>query len=223
LKPTEMLNYRLLLIVMSTIVLSSCARTLEPSKVEDAIKADLTQQSDLSIKSFTCPSNVKIEPGSTFECAGELKPNGGFYVLVKQEDAARKVSWEVPNSWRLLNLAKLETEFKQKLQDQKQPELRVNCGGVYRATKPGDSFECKLLRKDKSDVVLVRVEPEGKVTWQEVRTLAAKPPTATAQSAATTNPSTPEASDSARSQLQKPTPGAYLGVKDQTGWAELGD
>jgi hypothetical protein len=45
-----------------------------------------------------------------------------------------------------------------------EPELRVNCGSTYRATKPGDSFECKLLQKGKSDTVLVRIELEGKLT-----------------------------------------------------------
>jgi hypothetical protein len=227
---------------IATIALSSCAKTLEASKIEEIIKADLNKQSGLSVKSITCPMGIKSEPGKTFECIGELDPDGGFFITVKQEDEQGRVSWEVPNSWRLLNLTQLEAEFKQKLMAKSQLEPKVDCGSGYRATKPGDSFECKLVqqlqqRKQlqepkseqtklqtklqqksslQSDTIVVRVEPEGNVTWQEVRILAAQPPT----SASVNKASNPSAKTQTSPSTDLPP---EVGIKDNTGWTQLSD
>lgn len=227
--------------LIATIALSSCAKTLESSKIEETIKADLNKQNGLSIKSITCPTEVKPEPGKTFECIGELDPDGGFFITVKQEDAQGNVSWEVPSSWRLLNLARLESEFKQKLADKSLSQPKIDCGGSYRATKPGDSFECKLVRQIQakrqkspqttpqptklppqppkksplqSETIVVRVEPQGTVTWQEVRIV--EPVTSTASNKPSGLPAKTQADTSRGLPSQ-------VGIKDDTGWTQLSE
>jgi hypothetical protein len=130
---------------ISAIVLSSCAKTLDARKIEETIKSELNNQGKLSVESITCPKGIKLQSGQSFECTGELKPDGGFFVTVTQTDDAGNVSWDVPNSWRLLNLSKLESEFRQTLAAKSTvPIQKIDCGGLYRPTKPGDSFECQL-------------------------------------------------------------------------------
>lgn len=132
---------------IGTLALSSCSKTLNGQEIERAIATDLSQRGRLSIQSLTCPKDIKLEQGKSFECVGQLEPEGGFYVVVTQQDNQGKVSWVVPSSWRLLNLAQLESEFQQKLQEQNQNVLKVDCGGIFRPTQVGDSFECQLQRK----------------------------------------------------------------------------
>lgn len=225
---------------IAAIALSSCAKTLEASKIEETIKADLNKQNGLSIKSITCPTDIKSESGKTFECIGELDPEGGFFVTVKQ-GAQGNVSWEVPSSWRLLNLVQLESEFKQKLTAKSQSDPKIDCGSDYRATKPGDSFECKLVRQIQtkpqqtnsqqiepqpksqpqkpplqSGTIVVRVEPQGTVTWQEVQILAAQSATATA--------SNKPSNLSAETQVDTSTPlSSEVGTRDESGWTQLND
>lgn len=210
---------KLFLLLTGAILLSSCEKTFDVSSLQEEIKTNLNQQSGISVKAVHCPNNIKIQPESTFECTGELNPDGGFFITVKQEQDG-KAKWEIPSSWRLLNLSELEAEFKQKLKASEQNGLRISCGNVYRATKPGDSFECQLLRKEKTDSILVKVEPEGQVKWQEVRTLTVPEKASKAGTTITTASTSPTSSPTQSDQSPVP-PGAT--VKDETGWAELND
>ncbi|MBW4520795.1 MAG: DUF4333 domain-containing protein [Scytolyngbya sp. HA4215-MV1] len=222
-------RYLSILAAIGTISLSACTKTLDVSQIETAIQADLSKRGRLSIQSITCPTDIKSEPGKSFECAGLLEPDGGFFVVVTQENDQGKVNWQVPNSWRLLNLSQLEAEIAQKLKPDAKSTLKIDCGGIYRPTQPGDSFECKLLRSSltppiqkfrkaqpnptpsPSATIVVRVEPEGKITWQEVRMVAAAPSKVIASPAAANNAqSTTELSPD-------------VGVKDDTGWTRLAD
>ncbi|MBW4579011.1 MAG: DUF4333 domain-containing protein [Tildeniella nuda ZEHNDER 1965/U140] len=172
-----------MLVCGSTIALAACAQTLDADKVETAIKTDLGKQAGLAVKAIHCPSDIKQAQGRSFECTGELEPDGGFFVTVQQQDDRGTVVWDVPNSWRLLNLATLEAQFQQVLQTQHGSKPTVNCGGRYRATKPGDSFECRLTRRtvpaktasnraaetraaktDPAETIVIQVQPEGNIT-----------------------------------------------------------
>lgn len=141
-------------IVFSAIALSACTRTLDPAAIESEIQADLTRQAKIPIRSIACPADIKSEVGQTFECVGALNPDGGFFITVKQKDDQGNISWQVPNSWRLLNLSSLASEFQKTLGT----SIEVNCGEGYRPTKAGDSFECKLNGRSPTDTILVKVE-----------------------------------------------------------------
>lgn len=74
------------LVCGSAIALAACAPTLDADKVETIIKADLGKQGGLAVKAIHCPSDVKQVQGRSFECTGELEPDGGFFVTVRQQD-----------------------------------------------------------------------------------------------------------------------------------------
>jgi hypothetical protein len=239
---------------IGTLALSSCSKTLDGKEIERSISTDLSQRGRLSIQSLTCPKDIPLEQGQSFECVGQLEPEGEFYVVVTQQDNQGKVSWVVPSSWRLLNLSQLESEFQQKLQAQNQKILKVDCGGSYRPTQAGDSFECQLQRQQPpnqptlktanqasnlkpikvqsgknppqsstSDSIVVRVAPQGQVTWQQVRVIAAQP----GKSATASRLSDPPPANPASSPPAPPSSAAEsspeIGVKDTSGWTQLAD
>ncbi|MBL1177220.1 DUF4333 domain-containing protein [Pantanalinema sp. GBBB05] len=205
-------------------LLPACEQPLAVTPIEASIQSDLKQRGQISVQAITCPPDVTSEVGKAFECVGELDPSEIFFITVTQEDDRGKVRWEVPSSWSLLNLNQLETEFEQKLKATTKVNLKVNCGGVYRPTKAGDSFSCQVVQlttkgqSQSSDSILVKVEPEGKVTWQEIRMVAAKP-TSIASSPSTSTPVLPNVAPSSA-----PSPvSSEVEPKDATGWTQLDD
>lgn len=216
--------FRRTLWVTLLMLLPACEKPLAVTPIAAAIQADLKQRGQISVQAITCPPDVKSETGKAFECVGELDPSGIFFITVTQEDEHGKVRWEVLSSWSLLNLNQLETEFEQKLKATTKVNLKVNCGGVYRPTKVGDSFSCQVVQpttkgqSQSSDSILVKVEPEGKVTWQEIRMVAAKP-TSIASSPSISTPVPPHV---APSSAPSPAP-SEAKPKDATGWTQLDD
>lgn len=254
---------------LGAILLVGCSKESDTSKIEAILKTELEKQNGIALKAVKCPQKLQADPGKEFECTGELNPEGGFFIQVKASGETDKVDWDIPHSWRLLNLAKLETEFQQVLvqaqstnsaaqanaqsdrTDKSKPplDLKVSCGGGYRVVKPGDSFECQLVSsKDlagqnkpslqvakKPDVIAVKVESDGNVTWQEIREAAAA---SVAGGPAIDGKSTPsQAAIGVPPGQSPPTTGTGAspspatldtGIlesapRDETGWQELGD
>ena len=201
---------------ISMIVLTACSKTLETSQLEADMRERIIRQGGISLKTVTCPKNVKLEVGKTFDCIGELDSGNTLAIPVKQVNEQGKTSWELTNTKGLLNLSQLETLFQQTLK-QEGKNLVVDCGTGYRSVQPGDRFECKVIapkstitaptasNKGTSDSVkanptkkpesiAVIIDPQGNVNWQQVFPAPAK----IAIASASTN-STSDAADSANS------------------------
>jgi Domain of unknown function (DUF4333) len=150
-------------VLLSAIALTSCGKTLDHVKIETQIKEAITKEGGSSLKSVICPMDIKPEAGRVFECIGVLDSKAGFAIAVKQQDDQGNVVWDVQSVKGLLNMAKLQDEFAQGLKKEI-GEARVDCSSsIYRAAKPGETFECKLLkREDKSPVKVI-----GKVSDQK--------------------------------------------------------
>ena len=56
----------------------SDTKTVDPGSVEQAIRADITRQGG-SLRSITCPADVKAKQGTTFDCTIAL-PDGSHAV-----------------------------------------------------------------------------------------------------------------------------------------------
>lgn len=206
------------------LALTACSKSLDKASIEAQIKTELSQKGNLAIGSVTCPEDLRSQIGQTFECVGALEPDGGFFVEVEQEDELGTVSWEVPNSWRLLNLLTLEAEFQKVLQTSKgiRPNVvQVDCGELYRPTKPGDSFECQLKgRLQQPETILVRVESGGNVTWRTVKQVWVMP-----KAKANSTASAASAQSSAGLSIQPTVAESPIqtGAEDASGWVPLAD
>ncbi|MBW4525725.1 MAG: DUF4333 domain-containing protein [Phormidium tanganyikae FI6-MK23] len=202
------------------VALAGCDKTLDTAKIGDTIKSDITKQGGTSIKSVICPDNIKPEAGKEFECTGILDSGAGFVISVRQQDLQGNIFWEASSVKGLLNMSQLQTEFEQGLKKEI-GQASIDCGKAeaYRSVKPGETFECQLLKRnvakpaDKpkaksqtagdstkpaqpNDTIQVTIQPSGDINWQRIIKVAdAKLLTPTPTVAATQKPmefTTPE-------------------------------
>jgi len=187
------------------ISLVGCGKTLDTANIEATIKDGITKQGGTSIKSVICPDNIKPEAGKEFECVGVLDSGAGFPISVKQQDTQGNIFWEATSVKGLLNMAQLQTEFEQGLQKEI-GQASIDCGKsvVYRPVKPGETFECQLIRRDSksankpeasqkptdstkpNDTIQVTIQPSGDINWQRIIKVAdTKTPTQTTTTATT--------------------------------------
>lgn len=130
-----------------TIALVSCGKTLDATKVETSIRDSIVLQGGTSLKSVICPTNVKPAEGQVFECVGVLDSESGFAIPVRQQDNQGNVQWAVPSVKGLLNMPEIQTAVQNGLQKEV-GAVAVDCGsGLYKPAKPGEIFECKLLKR----------------------------------------------------------------------------
>ncbi len=169
-------NYLVWLLALG---LAACGNRLDTAEVESTIKADIERQGRrLSLKTVRCPGDVTRQAEAYFRCVGELEPEGTFTINVIQQDAQGNVTWEVPNSKTLLNLPKVEDSIQQGLSQVHGRRAPIDCGSAtYRVNQPGDRFECQVVGGITTDTrtittVVVSIDPEGNLSWQEMQSLA---------------------------------------------------
>ncbi len=162
----------LLGVVGCTIALTGCGKSLDAAQIEGSIQESIVKQGGTSLKSVICPQNIKPAEGQAFECIGVLESNSGFAIPVTQQDGQGKVQWEVPSVKGLLNMAKIQTAVQEGLQKEV-GQVTVDCGsGVYKAAKPGEIFECKLVKRDskpQDKASATDVKPEEKSEEKPIR------------------------------------------------------
>jgi hypothetical protein len=163
------------LLVLAALGLTACGNRLDTGAVEATIKTDIERQGRrLALQAVRCPSDVTRQAGAYFRCVGELAPEGTFTINVTQTDNQGNVTWEVPNSKVLLNLPKVEETIQQGLAQAFGQRALVDCGSAtYRANLPGDRFQCQVVGGLEADTgtlesVLVRIGPDGNLSWQEL-------------------------------------------------------
>jgi hypothetical protein len=155
--------------------LTACGRGLDTAAIEAEIQADIERQGyRLRLDGVDCPRGIPRLAEGYFRCVGELAIGGQFTIHVTQQDEQGTVNWEVPNSAVLLNLARVETDIQAGLSQSLGAQAVVDCGDLYRANVPGDVFECQVVGGIEVDAarvsaVVVQVNPEGDLTWHEVR------------------------------------------------------
>ena len=156
------------------IFLSSCSQYLNMSRIEANIQDDIERQGRrLTLKDVICPTRVVKQAEAYFRCVGELLEGEQFTVNVIQQDDQGTVRWDVPSSKVLINLASLEEQIQDEMRDAVGKSLVVDCRDTYRINKRGDSFECDVVgagtvAAGRVESVLVKVNGESNLEWQEV-------------------------------------------------------
>jgi hypothetical protein len=201
--------------------LAACdGNRLDVRPLETSIKTELEKQGGIIVQTVFCPKDVPKVKDSFFQCKGKLVPRGEFVVTVQQEDEAGKVKWEVLNSNGLLNLPRLEKRLQKEVGAEIGVEPMIKCSTgtrQYRATKPGDSFECKVTNgkltspQGQIDKLVVKVDGIGNVNWQQYRTIQAAAPAAPSTSPAAIPGVTPVKPAST------PSPSAAIAPPGKTG------
>lgn len=169
--------------------LAACGSTMDMATIEQTIKADIERQGRrLTLQKVSCPENVPPQAGAYFRCVGRLESEETFTINVIQDDSQGNVTWEVPNSRVMLNLAKVEANIQSGLTEAFGKRALIDCGSeLYRVNQPGDRFECSIIGgltvgPATYSTVLVKVNADGNLNWQENRqgnpatTVASTPP-----------------------------------------------
>ncbi len=168
---------RWLLIPVVT-VLAGCSPGLDMAALEAEIQTTIERQGRrLTLTRVQCPRNIPFQAGGHFRCVGELPTGGQFTINVTQRDDQGGLDWDVPNTAVLLNMGKVEESIRSGLAEAFSKRAVVDCGELYRINQPGEVFECRLvggldLDGDRIETVVVRIDSDGNLSWQEVRVAA---------------------------------------------------
>jgi uncharacterized membrane protein YhaH (DUF805 family) len=136
-----------------------------------AVTASVTEglQGQLSLAAtVACPTEPRPpKAGDVFECVATPTIGGRLTVKVTQQDEQGNVKWEVSKTEGLIDLQVVEQSVVRGLKEQASVDAAVTCGGKYRASTPGEVFECNAKTGDGRDaVVAVTItDAQGNISW----------------------------------------------------------
>lgn len=194
---------RVFWVSFSAIAIGGCGG-IDQNKVADQIKQDITVNGGTSVKTVTCPGNIRPEAGKSFDCVGEMDNGYTFTIAVQQQDDKGNLTWDVPHAKGLINVPKLESNIQETLTTEIGTKPAIVCGGTYKAVTPGQGFDCQLTYTTmkpapkpakpargttakpaqaakptpvtRTEKVTVTTDSNGNVSWQRILPkLAAKP------------------------------------------------
>ncbi len=144
------------------------AEALDMDSIKKEIREGLAQQLQVSVQSVACPTGREMKGGDSFDCVASVEGVGRLTVTVTQKDDEGNVHWSVTKTEGLLDLAKLEALIREALKAQSGVEVKVNCGGLFRGIRVGETFECHAEDKDgATPTIKVTVkDAEGNVDWK---------------------------------------------------------
>lgn len=181
-------------LMVCAIALAACDQTLNATEIEDTIREGIVKQGGTSLESVICPTNIQPAAGKGFECVGVLESGSGMAIAVEQQEG--KIAWDFASVKGLLNMPKLQAAMQERLEREVGP-ASLDCGSsTYRSVKPGEVFECKVLKRSSAiasekiqlssrlpekpqpnqnqkakiepDTIQVTIEPSGDVSWQRI-------------------------------------------------------
>ena len=156
-----------------TIVLAlgtvGCSRSLDMNALNQSISSGVNDQLALPIASVECPAGDRpLQVGDTFTCTATPTEGGRLTVTVTQKDAEGNVAWEVSKTEGLLDLDLVEQSVNEGLKAQAQVDAKVTCDGRWKASKPGEVFQCQAETTDgrKATVEVTVTDTEGNINWK---------------------------------------------------------
>jgi hypothetical protein len=166
------------LVGLTIILIGGC--TPSSNKAIESLQAkileDVVSQGGSSLKSVVCPPDQ--QKAANFICTGILESGKGFDIAVKSQEG-QNYAWEIVSINGLLNMSQIQTAIQSGLATEISA-AKIDCGTTttYKATKPGEQFECKVAGtkpavSDKkaaniSGKVVVTIASSGDISWQRI-------------------------------------------------------
>ncbi|MEI6667069.1 MAG: DUF4333 domain-containing protein [Acidobacteriota bacterium] len=154
--------------IVPLLLMAACTKTLNVDSVKTAISAGLNEKLGVTISSLTCPESREAKAGDSFECTAAVQSGGTLTVTVTQTDANAHIDWKVKNTENLMDLLALETQIVTGLKQQASVDATVSCGGKYRVSITGKTFECTAKTADgkTAPVIITMTDDKGNVNWK---------------------------------------------------------
>lgn len=151
--------------------LAACTSSLNMEAIKTAISEGLKTQMGLTVASVTCPESREVKAADTFECTATPTVGGRLILKVTQKDDTGNIAWELGKIEGLIDLVSLEGVIKNGVKEQDGLDVTVACGGKFRATEPGNSFECTAsdAEGNKWRVEVLMKDAEGNVSYKVVQ------------------------------------------------------
>jgi hypothetical protein len=86
---------RTLFLVALLPALAACSKTIDTASLEENIRSELTAQAGVTPTDVSCPDDVPVEAGATFECTVTAEDGSTATVTVTQTDDEGNLDWEV--------------------------------------------------------------------------------------------------------------------------------
>jgi Domain of unknown function (DUF4333) len=86
---------RVATLVAVALVAVGCTKSLDTSNLESTLKSQLESQLSASGLTVSCPDNIKVETGATFECTATDPSGQSITIEVTQKDDQGNVTWKV--------------------------------------------------------------------------------------------------------------------------------
>lgn len=156
---------------LAVLGLTACTSSLDMAAIKTAISEGLKTQMGLEVASVTCPESREIKASDTFECTATPTLGGRLIMKVTQKDDQGNIAWELGKIEGLIDLAILEGVIKDGVKEQDGLDVTVSCGGKFRATEPGKSFECSAADADanKWQVEVQMKDAAGNVSYKVIQ------------------------------------------------------
>lgn len=151
------------------LALVACGTKLDVAKVTKAVSDGINAQLAMPIASVDCAqAPPAVKAGTTFDCVATPTVGGRLTVKITENDDAGNISWEVTKTEGLLNLQTIEQAVAKGLKEQTETDATVSCGGRWRATKPGETFECEAKTADGgvSKISVTTKDADGNISWK---------------------------------------------------------
>ena len=81
-------------LVAVILVAVGCTKSLDTSSLESALKSQVESEFNASGLTISCPDNIKVEAGGTFECTASGPSGQTFTIEVTQTDDKGNVTWK---------------------------------------------------------------------------------------------------------------------------------
>ena len=153
--------------IVGAVVLSlvGCQGNIDASKLQQKIKEHFEKELGAELTAVTCPSNVPLKEGGSFECIAKVEEGPELKVAVEQTDDRGNVEWKLPS--RVVGTKKFAKGLKKNLEQRGDVTIAsIDCGGVRRS-EPGMKFDCIAATKDgKQMTVGIVLGEKGTYRWQ---------------------------------------------------------
>lgn len=148
--------------LLLAVALAGCGtKTLQEGQVEDLITKEIAKVTGKDGVKTTCPSDVEVKEGKTFDCDVKgADGSAGKAPVVIDDTSGEKphVSFDAP----VVHTTELETSITAAVQQQTGgvPGFAPDCPDVQLAKK-GDQWDCKAKWDDGTGTVAVTYTAEG--------------------------------------------------------------
>jgi hypothetical protein len=149
--------------------LGACSRNIDMADVDKSIREGIASQLGMSVASIACPEEPRAaKKGDVFTCTVSPEVGGQLTVTVTQNDDQGNITWSVTKTEGLLDLQKVQASVVDGLKSQAGVEATVDCGGRWKAIKPGEVFECTATSAggQTATVEVTTDDSEGNITWK---------------------------------------------------------